>query len=93
MAVGKRTSWADSGSLASLHDPNLELAGSLCSPRRNPHKSLALSVGEGLEAALRPGDALVFSRDGNGDHSYSLKRSQEPFSPHSFGRSDLIPRY
>lgn len=40
-------------------------------------KSYALFVGKVLQDVLRAGDTLEFSRDGNGDFSYRVKRSEE----------------
>ncbi len=51
--------------------------------------SFSLLVGDALSRALRPGDSLQFSRDGNGDFRYSVLRNAETvFSAGSLGRSD-----
>ena len=39
--------------------------------------SFSLVVGDSLSSALRIGDELKYSRDGNGDFRYSLERSSE----------------
>src|SRR5262245_14543774 len=51
--------------------------------------SYALFVGDSLAAALQHGDALKYSRDGNGDYRYSVERGSETvFSAGTIAASD-----
>jgi hypothetical protein len=51
--------------------------------------SFSLFVGGSLSSALRTGDELKYSRDGNGDFRYCVERSSETvFSAGTVGRSD-----
>jgi hypothetical protein len=85
--------WAmvrQSGQATSLEAHNIAMAQ--VQRQRGMTRDLAsysLFVGAALGEALRAGDELNFSRDGNGDFRYSLSRGSEAvFSAGSVGRTD-----